>query len=238
MMQAIFFDVDDTLYDQLTPFARSFEKHFNFYDIPLEALYTTSRKLSDEVFHLTENGQMNTQDMYVYRIKQALAYFGKQISYEKAAMFQKDYQEFQREIKLIPEVEDVLSFCVEKQITMGIITNGPFAHQERKIKQLKVDQWIPANHIFISSKVGYAKPDVNIFRLAETTLGLTDKHIYYVGDSFQNDIIGAKNADWKAVWYNRRSHKKIPNTVEPDYIADKNTLFEVIHKIELENEER
>ena len=27
----------------------------------------------------------------------------------------------------------------------------------------------------------------------------------FVGDSFDNDVAGAKNAGWKAVWFNRRN---------------------------------
>ncbi|MCF1618843.1 HAD family hydrolase [Tetragenococcus koreensis] len=231
-MQAIFFDVDDTLYDQLRPFARAFEKHFNFSNIPLETLYTTSRKLSDEVFQLVENGQMDMQEMHVYRIKHALAYFGKKISNKEAVKFQRDYQFFQEEITLLPDVIDALNFCSQNEVTMGIITNGPLAHQKRKIKQLGVRNWIPKENIIISSEVGLAKPDVRIFHLAESKIQSANDQVYYVGDSFQNDIIGARNAGWKAIWCNRRYHKKPLDTVKPDYvITGKTELFETVREI-------
>lgn len=234
-MQAIFFDVDDTLYDQLRPFARAFKRHFNFSDISLEALYIASRKLSDEVFYLTENGQMDKQEMHVYRIKQALKYFGKNISHQKAVMFQRDYEAYQKEITLFPNIVSVFNFCLKKKIQMGIITNGPLNHQKRKIEQLGISNWIPNKNIIISSEVNIAKPDVQIFHLAETKVQLVKESIYYVGDSFQNDVIGAKNAGWKAIWFNHRSHKKVPNTIEPDYIVGKDNLLEVIYKIGVTN---
>lgn len=233
-MQAIFFDVDDTLYDQLRPFKQAFEKHFDFNDVPLEPLYTTSRKLSDEVFHLVENGQMDIQEMHVYRIKQALAYFDKDISYKEAVMFQKDYENFQEAITPFPDVIDLLELCCQNKVAMGIITNGPLVHQKRKIEQLGIINWIPIENIIISSEVNVAKPDTRIFRLAESKVQSTNEQIYYVGDSFKNDIIGAKKAGWKTIWYNHRHHKKLPNTVNSDYtITSKNKLFEISRKIVL-----
>lgn len=229
-MQAVFFDVDDTLYDQLRPFAKAFEKNFNFNDVSLEALYITSRKLSDEVFHLTENQQMDKQDMHIYRIKQALTYFGKNISYQQALSFQKDYENYQKEITLFPDIVRVFNICVANKIQMGVITNGPSEHQKGKIQQLGIQNWIPDKNIIISSEVGIAKPDIQIFHLAEARIHLKKESIYYVGDSFKNDMIGAKNAGWKVIWCNHRFHKKIPNTVEPDYIVEKN-LFETFRKI-------
>ncbi|MDN5811209.1 MAG: HAD family hydrolase, partial [Tetragenococcus koreensis] len=188
-MQAVFFDVDDTLYDQLRPFAKAFEKNFNFNDVPLEALYITSRKLSDEVFHLTENQQMDKRDMHIYRIKQALTYFGKNISYQQALSFQKDYETYQKEITLFPDIVRVFNICVANKIQMGVITNGPSEHQKGKIQQLGIQNWIPDKNIIISSEVGIAKPDIQIFHLAETRIHLKKESIYYVGDSFQNDMI-------------------------------------------------
>lgn len=39
-----------------------------------------------------------------------------------------------------------------------------------------------------------------------------------MGDSFENDIAGAKGAGWKAVWYNHRGHEATGD-VMPDYIV-------------------
>ncbi|HGM3434209.1 TPA: hypothetical protein ACKOH2_001091 [Clostridioides difficile] len=53
----LIFDVDDTLYNQLTPFYTAYNKVFSsIKGISIEDLYMSSRKYSDEVFHMTENG--------------------------------------------------------------------------------------------------------------------------------------------------------------------------------------
>ena len=60
--------------------------------------------------------------------------------------------------------------------------------------------------MFISAEIGAAKPDIRVFRKVQEALGLDAGHIYYIGDSFANDVAGAKRAGWKAVWFNRRHH--------------------------------
>ena len=50
MSKVIFFDIDDTLYNQIEPFQKSFDKNFSFPDIDIEDVFKTSRRLSDEVF--------------------------------------------------------------------------------------------------------------------------------------------------------------------------------------------
>ena len=39
------------------------------------------------------------------------------------------------------------------------------------------------------------------------------------GDSFENDIAGAKAAGWNAVWYNHRGHQATNGDAKPDEIV-------------------
>lgn len=59
-----------------------------------------------------------------------------------------------------------------------------------------MERWIPSEHMFISSEIGYAKPDIRLFRYVEQKMHLQLETTYYIGDSFQNDVVGAKNAGW------------------------------------------
>ena len=44
-------------------------------------------------------------------------------------------------------------------------------------------------------------------------MGLSKKETYCIGDSYENDVDGAKNAGWKAIWFNHRERKKTTITV-------------------------
>ena len=47
---------------------------------------------------------------------------------------------------------------------------------------------------------------------------LQPDEICYVGDSYENDMAGAKKAGWKAVWFNHRDHKST-GEMAPDYVV-------------------
>lgn len=215
----LIFDVDDTLYNQLTPFYIAYDKVFSsIKNISVKDLYISSRKHSDEVFHLTESGKMSIEEMHVYRIIKAFEELGNTITEKDAQNFQNEYIYQQSQITLIPEMEQVLNFAKEKNINIGIITNGPSSHQRMKLKQLNIEKWVDEGNIFISSEVGFSKPDINIFRLVEQFMSLDRENTYYVGDSYKNDVIGAKKAGWKSIWMNHREHRVKELVYKPDFI--------------------
>lgn len=229
-MSAVIFDLDDTLYDQLEPFKKAAKKNFLFPNSQIEDLYLFSRSFSDEVFHLTHTGKMDLEDMYIYRIQNACAQFGMDLTAKQALQFQEDYAYFQGKIELFEAAKEVLAYCKQQNIPIGLITNGPTNHQWAKVHQLGLTRWISEKNIFISSAVGISKPDVRLFKYVEQFMNLDNKDTYYVGDSYENDIIGAKNAGWKAIWYNHRGHKKLETKVIFDQLLDrKDALSELIH---------
>ncbi len=53
-------------------------------------------------------------------------------------------------------------------------------------------------HIFISSEIGFEKPDPRIFQYALDKLGVSPHQLLHVGDSLKHDLIGAQNAGCQA----------------------------------------
>lgn len=68
------------------------------------------------------------------------------------------------------------------------------AAQRKKVQILGTDQWISPQHVIISAECGVSKPDAAIFRCAQEKLGVSAGDCIFIGDSFENDIIGAKRA--------------------------------------------
>lgn len=238
-MCAFLFDVDDTIYDQMRPFRKAFDKHFKKYNsIPLEELFQYSRKYSDEVFELTESGELPLREMHVYRITKAFEVYNIEIKKEEALNFQYTYEKLQKEIQLVPDVEKTFRYCKKNNIKIGIITNGPELHQQNKIDQLGLSRWIPSENIFISSREKVAKPDKRIFDIAKNRMNLIDKQTYFIGDSFDNDVIGAKNAGWKSIWINKGNKNPSYSSVQPDYIIKEDRLLSGLVKELYEKENR
>jgi putative hydrolase of the HAD superfamily len=61
---------------------------------------------------------------------------------------------------------------------------------------------------FISSEIGWPKPDPRFFAAAAAQLDLPPGEIMLVGDDWTNDILGARAASWQAVWLDRKAAGK------------------------------
>ena len=129
------------------------------------------------------------------------------ITEEDGLLFQKIYEEELDNICLHEEVKKTLDFLKEKNVPLGIITNGPTDHQTKKLKQLQLNNWIPSRNMLISQATGVQKPEKEIFQLAEKEFHMLPEETLYVGDNYDNDVLGAKSANWQALWFNHRERK-------------------------------
>ncbi|MGQ4824301.1 HAD-IA family hydrolase, partial [Enterococcus faecalis] len=93
------------------------------------------------------------------------------------------------------ELKKTLDFLKEKNVPLGIITNGPTDHQTKKLKQLQLNNWIPSRNMLISQATGFQKPEKEIFQLAEKEFHMLPEETLFVGDNYDNDVLGAKSAN-------------------------------------------
>ncbi|WP_265455832.1 HAD family hydrolase [Enterococcus sp. HY326] len=231
------FDIDDTAYDQLDPFRLAFEKNFPALaaqtdNASLEELYKLHRHFSDVVFEDFEKGRLGLWEMRVYRITETMAAIQQSISEKQALAFEQSYSQFLQHIQLAPTIRQVLQLGKDRQLTMGVITNGPSERQQAKIKQLKLTRYIPAKNCFISGEVKLAKPDRRIFIYAEAKLNIRAAETIYIGDSFDNDVIGAKAAGWRVIWLNHRRRQAATQEVSADFtLTDVADLLPLIKEL-------
>jgi len=204
-IQALFFDLDNTLYDRSLPFQEAFQRFFgslaNRYDAA--ALYRVVAVRSEESFQAVQRGEMSMRDMYIYRFKRAFEDFGISITEDDALLFQSFYKECQQHISLRAETIQFLDACKARKYRTGIISNGPGAHQRDKITALQLSHWIDPELIVISGEFGKAKPDPSIFRYAQSLIGCDAGELVYIGDSRENDLIPAQTLGWNAYLYNQ-----------------------------------
>lgn len=225
-VKAVLFDVDDTLYDLADPFKKAYLDLFPEKEgLPLDGLFTASRKYSDLVFDKSQSGEMSMEEMYRYRIQHAFADFHEQISDEDAMEFQNHYVEYQGKIRLSATIQEVLVYCASKWRT-GIITNGPSGHQWDKISVLGLEKYIPKEHIFVSGDLGISKPGKEIFWYAAAHMGVSPEEVCFVGDSFQNDAAGAKNAGMCSVWFNHRGYARLAGICPDAEVRTEQELYE------------
>ena len=229
-MIGLVFDVDDTLYEQIVPFENAYKSLFDM-DIDMEQFYLLSRYYSDVKFEASRNGEMNMDEYHIYRIREAAKDLGVYLSDEEALNMQKEYKMNQQKLQMSDITISILDLAKKNNVKLGIITNGPSEHQWSKVKALGVEKWIDKENIIVSGDYGINKPDVRIYEIMQEKLQLPNDSLYYIGDSLENDIVGANNAGWKSIWINRYK-KKLPENVDIYKIAENNgELFEIIKKI-------
>ncbi len=212
------FDVDDTLYNQFIPFFEAYKQLglHTLYTIDVEALFTRSRAYSELVFDQVCKKEMTIEESGVFRITRAFLDDGIQISEPMALALQQEYGKQQSHIQMSEVMKQLLLNLHKQGHTLGVITNGPQNHQQKKIDAMQLVRYIPEKHIFISGTYGVNKPETTLFKICEKQMGMQEEDTYYIGDSYENDVIGANRAGWKSIYFNRRGHALVE---EANYVV-------------------
>ena len=229
-MIGLVFDVDDTLYEQIVPFENAYKSLFDM-NIDMEKFYLLSRYYSDVKFEASRNGEMTMDEYHIYRIQEAAKDLGVFLTDEQALNMQKEYKKNQQKLQMSDITINILKLARKNNVKLGIITNGPSEHQWSKIEALGVERWIDKDNIIVSGDYSINKPDVRIFEIMQEKLQLPNDFLYYIGDSIENDIVGANNAGWKSIWINRYKQKSSKEVDIYKIAENNNELFEIIEKI-------
>ncbi len=113
---------------------------------------------------------------------------------------------------LFPGAIDLLRALRERDMKLGIVTNGLSETHREKIALLQLSEYFDA--IFLSDEVGMVKPDPLLFAHACRTLGGAPAHSAMVGDRYDRDIRGALEAGLYAIWLNVRN-ENLPLGAQP-----------------------
>ncbi|AWB46302.1 HAD family hydrolase [Paenibacillus sp. CAA11] len=229
--KAVFFDLDDTLYDHLIPFRDGVKEVFGAradgWD--MEQLYRRLRFHSDSLWTQWTSGEISLEKMRELRMVLTFRELGIELDEKGAARIQEAYIGHQYQIYPHKGAVELISDLQHAGHVVGVITNGPEVHQWNKIRGLGLDRLIPKERIFISEAMGMGKPDAALFEHVNRVTGTTATGSWYIGDSWQNDVIGALGASWSVIWFNPRNasaeseHK--PHYVSGDYAALREILL-------------
>ncbi len=76
-------------------------------------------------------------------------------------------------------------------ITLGVVSNMDRS-LPRILQRLEIDGYFPL--VVSSGEVGISKPDPGIFLVAIARVEILPEDAVYVGDQYENDVVGARNA--------------------------------------------
>ncbi|WP_310602099.1 HAD family hydrolase [Anaerosporobacter sp.] len=98
-------------------------------------------------------------------------------------------------------IAEFLQFLKEQGIRTGVISNISFGG---KALTERINRIIPTNEfefIIATSEYMFRKPNHRIFDFALEKAGLQAEDVWYIGDQYECDIVGAKGAGLFPVWY-------------------------------------
>jgi putative hydrolase of the HAD superfamily len=109
---------------------------------------------------------------------------------------------------LIEGTLEVLDYLQDKY-ELHIITNGFKEVQHIKLHACNLYPYF--KNIIISEEHGFNKPDLKIFELAQSLSNSSHQECVMIGDNFDTDIMGALNANWKAIYLAKENKETLSN---------------------------
>ena len=104
--------------------------------------------------------------------------------------------------KIADQAIETLDSLLARGYRLAVLSNND-SRLRSVLKDLKVDHLF--EHLFISSELGFEKPQIEIFRAVEKNLLVAPEEIMHLGDSMSRDFIGAQQAGWNPVLFGSKS---------------------------------
>ncbi len=224
MLKAVFFDIDDTLFDT-SGFAKLARKAaLNMMidaGLPLSSseAYTLLREI------IAQKGSnydkhFNVLTKTVFGEEKPLLIALGMINYHNVKFAL---------LRPFPETTSTLINIKAKGYRLGVISNGITIKQWEKLIRLGIYPFF--DEVVTSDEVGFEKPHGRIFEEALNRMGCKAEKSVMIGNKFSEDIMGAVNAGMSAILVNSELTPE-----EESYIEKENHDVQIISNIkELEN---
>ena len=123
-----------------------------------------------------------------------------------------------RELKVYDDVYEVLKWLGSKPVQRGIISAGITIKQAEKLVRLEVLEFLTPSAIFFTDQVGFSKPNPKLYRRVLQRMKLTPGRCLYVGDNPTHDIDPCNREGWATVRIRRSGrHATEEGATAPTY---------------------
>ena len=119
--------------------------------------------------------------------------------------------DLRQQVTLYPHVEDFLNAAATK-LPLGILTNG-----NADMHKLGIDRYFDFS--IASEDVKSAKPDNGHFTKALEISSLNPENVLHIGDHQTCDMVGAMNAGFNVLWFNKKMEYWEQGEPEPEQFS-------------------
>ena len=226
----VFIDLDDTIWDfhgnaravleeiydeqRLRQYFKDFDEYFRIY-----------AKRNLELWELYGKGEITKEFLNVERFRHPLPQVGVdniKLAEETGIKF---LEMLPTKTMLIPFAKELLNYLSAKY-PLTIVSNGFIEVQYKKLHSCKLEHYF--THVVLSEAAKALKPDKRIFEYALELNSAKATETIMIGDSYEADIVGARNARIDQIYFNLESIKKTTNYNCTYEVIDLKKILEIL----------
>lgn len=225
----LFFDLDDTLWAFSLNARDTFEEMYlkyrygRFFD-SFQHFYTLYQRRNTELWEEYGSGQVTKEELN----RQRFLYPLQAVGADDAALAKSFSDDFFAVIptksRLMPHAREVLQYLSPKY-NLYILSNGFQELQCHKMRSSGIDGFF--KKVVLSDDIGVLKPWPEIFHFALSATQSELRDSLMIGDSWENDITGAKRVGMHQAFYNAAGKTDLP--FQPTYqLSDLKELMQIL----------
>lgn len=208
----LFFDLDDTLWDFAGNARESFVEAYKQFDYQrffpdFESFYDLYQGRNQALWKQYGAGEIDKQTLNELRFLYPL----QEVGVEDVDLARRFGEEVLRRIPhhsgLMPHAREMLDYLAPRY-RLFILSNGFREQQACKLKLSGIDGYF--RKVVLSEDLGVLKPRPEIFHFACSATQSLLQESLMIGDSWENDIEGAKGAGMDQVFYNVHGKTDLP----------------------------
>ena len=199
----LFFDLDDTLWafseNARDTFQAMYDKYgYGRYFHSFDHFYALYTERNLQLWEEYGQGRITKDELNRIRFFHPL----QQVGVEDAGLAQAFAADFFAVIptckKLMPHARETLEY-LSTRYRLYILSNGFRELQYRKMCSAGIEGYF--RRVVLSEDIGLLKPRKELFDFALSATQSEARDSLMIGDNWENDIAGARNAGWHQVYY-------------------------------------
>ena len=215
MIQAVIYDLDDTLYDfySISPIALealSYEaqRRFGIEAAEFARVFNESfdgvlENMPQDLLALRETDEVGIAAMHsrTLRLNYTLERLHLPVLPHVVELYDVYWETILDHMQVEPHLIETLEGLKKRGIRIGIGTNMTARMQYRKAMRLGLAPYI--DFMMTSDESIFDKPDSRFFTRTVEKAGCRPEECLFVGDNYLYDVLGARSAGLQALWYAR-----------------------------------
>lgn len=207
MRRALLVDIDDTVVDWIGPahdaVVTAIATHPSFAERDPSAVADRFMEIVEETHALWMAGELSVDQLRAERIRRLVRETGNEIDPDEALVLADAYRRaYLAARRPVAGAGELLAEVRRLGARVVAVTNNLVSEQEDKLRHTNL------RHLFddlvISEAAGVNKPDPVIFEIALRAAGAAPSEAVMLGDSWENDVVGALGMGIAAAWLDRR----------------------------------